>query len=152
MTSDATTSNVASISKSITASDLNSQYMNKQNSLEAINTTFSTIVGDGNKDNRIDVVILGDGYTANELNYTQPQHLYNLTSELFGGSELEPFKTYKNYFNFHVIKVVSNESGVDIPHEKTYVDTALNIQRKRLAYMTNLLMMQLPQKLPWQMD
>ena len=33
--------------------------------------------------------------------------------------------------------MVSNESGVDIPHEKTYVDTALNIQRKEVGIYDN---------------
>ena len=133
VTSDATTSNIASISQDISPSTLKTEYLNGENSLESISNTFSTILGDGNKDNRIDVVILGDGYISNELNYTQPQHLYNLTSELFAGTELEPFKTYKNYFNFHVIKVVSNESGVDIPSEGIAVDTALNISRKEVG-------------------
>ncbi len=133
VTSDATTSNVASISQDISPSTLKTEYLNQENSLESISNTFSTILGDGNKDNRIDVVILGDGYISNELNYTQPQHLYNLTSELFANTILEPFKTYKNYFNFHVIKVVSNESGVDIPSEGITVDTALNISRKEVG-------------------
>ncbi|MDG2355973.1 MAG: M64 family metallopeptidase [Paracoccaceae bacterium] len=129
VTSNASNSNIPSISKQITASDLKTYYFTDHNSLEAITNNFTTILGDGHKDNRIDVVVLGDGYTANELKYTQPQHLYNLTSELFFSNELQPFKAYKNYFNFHLIKVVSNQSGVDVQKDNLYVDTALNMSR-----------------------
>ena len=59
----------------------------------------------------IDIVVLGDGFVDKEIG---PGKIYDLTMSRFKDSflELEPFKTYKDYFNVYMIRAVSIEHGV----------------------------------------
>lgn len=69
------------------------------------------LVESGAKDKRINLVILGDGYTASE------QSTF-LTDATFVSDYLmnkEPYSNYKNYFNVYALKVISQESGVKHP-------------------------------------
>lgn len=78
----------------------------------------------GDAANRIDLVILGDGYTASE-DQTYALHAAFATSTLF---DWEPFASYESFFNIHRITVISNESGVDNdPTEGIERDTALDM-------------------------
>ena len=71
--------------------------------------------------NRINIAILGDGYTSEELTkYSTDVDL--LLADLFGES---PFSEYESYFNVRRIDVVSNESGADHPADGIFRDTAL---------------------------
>ena len=75
----------------------------------------------GPDDNRINVAILGDGYTSGELtNYSTDVDL--LLADFFGES---PFAEYASFFNVRRIDVVSNESGADHPADGIFRDTAL---------------------------
>ncbi|MFQ5805044.1 MAG: M64 family metallopeptidase [Phycisphaerae bacterium] len=75
-------------------------------------------------DNRIDFVIVGDGYTAEELDI-YAVHADNAVAGFFAE---EPFVTYSNYFLVHRIDVISNESGVDNdPVPGIERDTALDM-------------------------
>jgi hypothetical protein len=76
----------------------------------------------GPADKRIDVVILGDGYTADQQSQLGSD-ARNLIDEVFG---VTPFREYRNQYNFHLVHVVSNESGADFPSKNIYVDTALD--------------------------
>ena len=82
----------------------------------------TTIRDNGDPSNRVDLVILGDGYTANELN----QYAADVASIVAGFFGQEPFKEYQNYFNVHRIDVISNESGVDQPQSGIFKDTAFD--------------------------
>ncbi len=66
-----------------------------------------TIQFNGSADTLINIVILGDGYTQNQL----PQFV----DDAADGSEALfneiPYSNYQNYFNVFLIKVPSNESG-----------------------------------------
>ncbi len=64
---------------------------------------------DDNPANRIDLVLVGDGYQAAQLGQyaTQAQSAVN---QMFNQ---EPFKTYKSLFTVHRVDVVSIDSGVD---------------------------------------
>jgi hypothetical protein len=78
----------------------------------------------GETDNRIDFVIVGDGYTADELDVFA-DHADNFAANFFAE---EPFVTYGPYFVGHRIDVISNESGVDNdPVEGIERDTALDM-------------------------
>lgn len=86
-----------------------------------------TVINKGPSDNRIDIIILGDGYTASEINTTYNSHVNTLTDYLFSGGLLsQPFGRYVEYFNVHVVDVVSLESGADNPNAGIARDTALN--------------------------
>ncbi|MFD4642889.1 M64 family metallopeptidase [Lentzea sp. NPDC058436] len=67
----------------------------------------------GDSAERFDLVFVGDGYTADDLTtYTA-----NVKSKWEELSAVEPFATYKQYFNVWQVNVVSPESGVD--HDPT---------------------------------
>ncbi|MEZ5775649.1 MAG: M64 family metallopeptidase [Hyphomicrobiaceae bacterium] len=90
--------------------------------------TLTTIQQTGDSANRIDMVFIGDGYTADDLALgTFSSHVSGYLNYIFGGSALsDPFTAYRNFFNIHMVEVASNESGADIPGSGIYVDTALD--------------------------
>ncbi|MEJ2858437.1 MULTISPECIES: M64 family metallopeptidase [unclassified Saccharothrix] len=78
----------------------------------------------GAPDQRFDLVFVGDGYTQADLT-TYHDHVVSKWTEL---SAVEPFKSYKQYFNVWQVNVVSPESGVDNdPTLGTARDTALDM-------------------------
>lgn len=85
--------------------------------LTASTPTFynvETVLDNGDSKNRFDIVFLGDGYTADELD-----KFAQLVEEFKNFySTASPFNTYGHLFNIHRIDVTSNESGVD----NTYTD------------------------------
>ncbi len=83
----------------------------------------TTIVDNGPIDNRINLVIVGDGYTASEL----PSYANHTTNVLNGFFAEEPLDDYATYFNVHRVDVISAESGVDEPDEGIFVNTALDM-------------------------
>ncbi|WP_103069667.1 T9SS type A sorting domain-containing protein [Aquimarina sediminis] len=75
------------------------------------------IFSSGAIEDRINIVILGDGYQSSELAKFITD-ASNMTNSLFSES---PYKEYKEYFNVYAIKVPSNESGVTHPGTATDV-------------------------------
>ncbi|WP_284178597.1 M64 family metallopeptidase [Rhabdaerophilum sp. SD176] len=85
-----------------------------------------TIVNTGAASNRIDMIFLGDGYTAGEIATTYTNHAQSLVNYLFNDSILsQPFGRYEKFFNIHLVDVVSAQSGADDPASGTVRDTAL---------------------------
>jgi len=70
-----------------------------------------TILFNGPADKRINLVYLGDGYTAGEMN-KYLQDVENINNLMFGKF---PLNRYKKYFNVLAIKVISAESGIKHP-------------------------------------
>ena len=58
----------------------------------------------------INIVILGDGYDAREI--ASGQYLKDMQDEVEYFFGIEPFKTYRDYFNIYTAFPVSTESGV----------------------------------------
>src|ERR1051325_2447348 len=88
----------------------------------ALAESFETILNSGTPDNRVDIAILGDGYTAAEM-----QKYRNDVQALLNGFFLgAPFREYKNFFNVHRIDVISSQSGADHPERGEFKDTALD--------------------------
>ncbi|PQV48277.1 putative secreted protein (Por secretion system target) [Jejuia pallidilutea] len=75
----------------------------------------------GDNNNRINIVILSDGYQESELDQFVTDAT-NFSTELFSQS---PFLEYSDYFNVYAIKVPSNESGADHPATATDVTEPL---------------------------
>jgi len=76
-------------------------------------------------DNRVDIVIVGDGYTAGEMATFHSDAAFTRDAFL----SYEPFKSYELYFNFHEVEVVSSESGVDNdPTQGILKNTALDMR------------------------
>ena len=82
-----------------------------------------TIIDNGPPENRIDVVFIGDGYTADQLDL-YAAHVETAVTGLFSQ---QPLAAYARYFNVHRVDVISNESGVDEPAGGIYRDTALDM-------------------------
>lgn len=91
-------------------------------SISAEAEPFETIINNGNSQNRIDIAVLGDGYTAGELSKYQS----DTQSFIQGFFAQEPFREYQRYFNVHRVDVTSAQSGADHPERSSFVDTALD--------------------------
>ena len=86
--------------------------------------TLTTIRANGSPANRVDLVVMGDGYTESELlKYDADVDAFIVG--LFGQS---PFAEYQNYFNVHRVDLVSAESGSDHPSRTppVFKNTALD--------------------------
>ena len=81
-----------------------------------------TIVAQGPSDNRIDLTIVGDGYTKEEKERFF-QDAMRLTNDMFIG---HTFASYLPLFNVHAVFVPSKESGLTDVKRK---DTALGLYR-----------------------
>ena len=79
------------------------------------------VSGDSNK--RINLVILSEGYQTSEFSKFKTD-AESLVTTMFTQS---PFLEYADYFNVHIIKVPSNESGADHPGTAIDVTEPLNI-------------------------
>lgn len=73
--------------------------------------TTGTIGPQGDPANRIDLVIVGDGYTSAESGLFSSDA--NKFAQTFFGSEV--YKEYAGYFNVRTIYVASNQSGASHP-------------------------------------
>jgi hypothetical protein len=69
----------------------------------------TTIRTGGSPANRVDIAILGDGYTAAEIQ--SGKYSADVETAVTGFFAQTPYSDYRNYFNVHRIDVVSNESG-----------------------------------------
>lgn len=121
------------------------------NLLPAQHFDVDTLNYHGSADRLINLVIMGDGYTALE----QKKFLTDadqFIDYLFGQI---PFQNYKNYFNIYAIKVISAESGtkhpntasdcsnasplVPVSNPDTYFGCTFDVQGiHRLMYPTNI--------------
>lgn len=86
-------------------------------------TTVTEIQRTGPSANRIDVVVLGDGYTAAE----QELFLDQARARWAELTAISPYSRYRNFFNVWAVNVVSAESGSDNdPSFGVERDTALD--------------------------
>jgi hypothetical protein len=80
------------------------------------------LAGGGSTADRLDIVVVGDGYTAAEL----PAFREAAADIWAKTSAVEPYTTYRDMFNIWTVDAVSNESGVTgDPDRATVRDTAL---------------------------
>ena len=80
------------------------------------------VMVNGTPESKVDIVILPEGYTADEMPQFQ-QHCQNLVNVF---AQEEPFASHLNDFNFRAVLAPSEESGIDIPADHTWVRTILN--------------------------
>ncbi len=76
----------------------------------------------GNPHNKVDVVIIGDGYSAGEFKKFE-HDLKRFTKVLLAQ---EPFKKHKDKFNIYGVYKASMDSGIDEPGANVYKNTVLN--------------------------
>ncbi len=82
----------------------------------------TTIRNNGEPANRVDIAIVGEGYTASQMS----KYAIDVEIAVTGFFNEEPFTEYQNYFNVHRVEVISNESGVDHPERSEFKDTAFD--------------------------
>jgi len=128
-----------------------SQALSSEKTSAQIVVGVDTLINHGNKNNRINLVFLGDGYTSSQQSQFNSDVL-TIVNKLFITA---PFNRYQNFFNVYAIHVVSAESGADHPHTAsdcasanpqvpaTTVNTALGATFDyggihRLLYCTNI--------------
>lgn len=89
--------------------------------------SYNTTVNNGDSNNRIDMVILGDGYQSSDF-ATLDAHANTLVDYMFtsGGALTFPFGQYAKFFNVHVVYTASNDSGTDDPGAGQVKDTAFD--------------------------
>ena len=80
------------------------------------------ILSNGDPANKVDIVILPEGYTENELG------LFIKDCKEFANSlfDYQPYKNNKRQFNIRGILAPSKESGSDVPGESLWRETILN--------------------------
>lgn len=86
---------------------------------------WTTFLNNGPSSNRVDIVFMGDGYTASTINTDYPAHVNAMMSHFFNEGQ-DPYPRYHNFFNAHRIDVISNEAGADVPPLGIFRDTALD--------------------------
>src|SRR4051794_26550661 len=71
--------------------------------------TITTVINNGPSSNRIDIVIIGDGYTTADLG----KYATDVQTFVLDIFQQQPFSEYKSYFNVHRVDAFSAESGID---------------------------------------
>jgi hypothetical protein len=82
------------------------------------------IMENGPAEKKLDIVVLGDGYTGEEMDKFHKDSK-RLISALFN---LEPFKSRKSDFNIRAVGTPSPVSGVSRPHAGIFKRTPLSVQ------------------------
>ncbi len=78
----------------------------------------------GDPANRLDILVMGDGYTESEMGVFA-SHVDTLVDGLLAS---EPFNRFASFINIHKLEVASSQTGTDQPDQvpPVYVDTAFN--------------------------
>ena len=83
---------------------------------------ITEITGNGSPCNKVDLVILSEGYTSDEADKFK-EDARRVAGYLF---EEEPFKSEKSKFNVNAVFAPSCDSGTDVPGENIYNNTCFN--------------------------
>jgi hypothetical protein len=87
----------------------------------AHNLKVDRIMGDGKTGERVDIVIIGDGYARSDMEkFRRDAKRFNET--MFN---TQPFKKRKESFNVWAIEALSEDSGVDIPDKNVWKNNIL---------------------------
>jgi hypothetical protein len=82
---------------------------------------YRYLLKSGSPEEKIDVAIVAEGYTAEEMSTFYADAQTALEAIL----RHEPFGTYKDSFNFVAVALESEDSGVSVPGEGVWKNTAL---------------------------
>ena len=106
---------VASLNHIVDPSDILIRHLNPQA------PEHRYLLKSGTPQEKIDVAIVAEGYTAEEMDifYTDAQ------TAMEAILKHEPFGQYKDRFNFVAVALESQDSGVSVPGEGEWKDTAL---------------------------
>ena len=79
----------------------------------------------GDSANRIDLVIMGDGYRTEDQDQFRTDATNAMNAYFSATAGHQPFAAYRNYFNVKIVHVVSNQTGADNGSAGGLRDTAL---------------------------
>ncbi len=79
------------------------------------------ILKSGDPAEKIDVAVVAEGYTAGEMDEFY-EHAQVAVDAILAH---EPFGRYRDRFNFVAVALESNDSGVSVPRENLWLDTAV---------------------------
>jgi len=82
---------------------------------------YKYILKSGDPKEKIDVAFIAEGYSAKEMKKFYKDAANGVQALL----EYEPFKSTKDRFNFIAIFLPSKDSGISIPHNDEWYDTAV---------------------------
>jgi hypothetical protein len=82
----------------------------------------STIITNGPAANRINLVVLSEGYQTNQLG----KFLIDATNEVNNLLSTPPYQEYRSYFNAFAISIASVDSGSDHPSAGVFKNTYFN--------------------------
>lgn len=91
--------------------------------------------GHGPPANRVNYVIVGDGYAQNQLDTLYLEHVKKMLAPRFS-AEFEPYRRYRNFVNICALKVPSMQSGITSQRGNTAFDGYGNDQ-SRLGYIND---------------
>lgn len=60
--------------------------------------------------NGVNIILMGDGYTASEM--AQGKYTTDIDKAVEHFFDIEPYRTYRDYFNIYYVYVISEESGI----------------------------------------
>ena len=106
---------VASLGHIVDPSDILIRYLNPQA------PEHRYLLKSGTPEEKIDVAIVAEGYTAEEMDMFYADAQTAMEAIL----KHEPFGQYKDRFNFVAVALESQDSGVSVPGEGEWKDTAL---------------------------
>ena len=89
----------------------------------ALAEPFTTVRNNGPSANRVDLVIMGDGFTAAQI--AAGAYAAEIETQIQRLFAQEPYLEYNRFLNVHRINVTSNQAGADHPSLGMFVDTAL---------------------------
>ncbi len=101
--------------------DPNSRFINR--SALTPEGTVWTVFENGKPFNKVDILILSDGYTSKETDQFH-KDVQRLVKALF---EKEPFKSRRNDFNVRAMDLASAESGLSNPRKNIWKKSALGL-------------------------
>lgn len=94
------------------------------NSADLVHTNkVDVLLENGPASAKVDLVLLGDGYAANEMEKFRAD-AKRLAEDLLNA---EPFKSHRTDFNVRAIETPSEVSGVNKPHHGVFKRTALSV-------------------------
>ena len=97
--------------------DPNSRFVNRER--HTPNYKVSSIFKSGDSHKKVDLIILGDGYTKKEMKKYK-KDVKHFTNELFSAT---PFDKNKDKFNVWYIETPSEDSGIDEPRKNIWRNT-----------------------------
>jgi len=120
---EASTQQISAGSLDLSGLSTKDQLANSQ--FYAVSASYSAtkVVNHGSSNDKIDIVIVGDGYTSSEIATAYTNHVNQFIS---GFSASEPYSQYYDLFNIWRVDVISAQSGVDRPCQRIYRNTALD--------------------------